>query len=235
MKKRIWELDVLRGICILAMVAVHLVFDLVYIYGVLTLAGFGQWLFNLLTQWGGVLFLLISGICVTLGNHPVRRGLTVFGCGMVCTLATCLMYWLGFMDQSVIIYFGVLHCLGICMLLWPLVKKLPAWALGILGVLLAAVGLYLPNLRVDTPWLIPLGLMYPGFASSDYFPLLPNLGFFLLGAVLGLTLYRKKQTLLPRVNEKNFMVRFFSVCGKWSLFIYLLHQPLITVALELIF
>ncbi len=235
MKKRIWELDVLRGICILAMVAVHLVFDLVYIYGVLTLAGFGQWLFNLLTQWGGVLFLLISGICVTLGSHPVRRGLTVFGCGMVCTLATCLMYWLGFMDQSVIIYFGVLHCLGICMLLWPLVKKLPAWALGILGVLLAAVGLYLPNLRVDTPWLIPLGLMYPGFASSDYFPLLPNLGFFLLGAVLGLTLYRKKQTLLPKVNEKNFMVHFFSVCGKWSLFIYLLHQPLITVALELIF
>ena len=235
MKKRIWELDVLRGICILAMVAVHLVFDLVYIYGVLTLAGFGQWLFNLLTQWGGVLFLLISGICVTLGSHPVRRGLTVFGCGMVCTLATCLMYWLGFMDQSVIIYFGVLHCLGICMLLWPLLKRLPAWALGILGVLLAAVGLYLPNLRVDTPWLIPLGLMYPGFASSDYFPLLPNLGFFLLGTVLGLTLYRKKQTLLPKVNEKNFMVRFFSVCGKWSLFIYLLHQPLITVALELIF
>ena len=235
MKKRIWELDVLRGICILAMVAVHLVFDLVYIYGVLTLAGFGQWLFNLLTQWGGVLFLLISGICVTLGSHPVRRGLTVFGCGMVCTLATCLMYWLGFMDQSVIIYFGVLHCLGVCMLLWPLLKRLPAWALGILGVLLAAVGLYLPNLRVDTPWLIPLGLMYPGFASSDYFPLLPNLGFFLLGTVLGLTLYRKKQTLLPKVNEKNFMVRFFSVCGKWSLFIYLLHQPLITVALELIF
>lgn len=235
MKKRIWELDVLRGICILAMVAVHLVFDLVYIYGTLTLEGFGQWLFDLLTQWGGVLFLLISGICVTLGSHPVRRGLTVFGCGMLCTLATWLMYWLGFMDQSVIIYFGVLHCLGICMLLWPLVKKLPAWALGILGVILVAVGLYLPNLRVDTPWLLPLGLMYPGFASSDYFPLLPNLGFFLLGAVLGLTLYRKKQTLLPKVNEKNFMIRFFSVCGKWSLWIYLLHQPLMTVALELIF
>lgn len=235
MKKRIWELDVLRGVCILAMVAVHLVFDLVYIYGVLTLEGFGQWLFDLLTQWGGVLFLLISGICVTLGSHPIRRGLTVFGCGTVCTLATWLMYWLGFMDQSVIIYFGVLHCLGICMLLWPLLKRLPAWALGALGVILAAVGLYLPNLRVDTPWLIPLGLMYPGFASSDYFPLLPNLGFFLLGAVLGLTLYRKKQTLLPKVNEKNVVVRFFSFWGKWSLLIYLLHQPLMTVALELIF
>lgn len=235
MKKRIWELDVLRGICILAMVAVHVIFDLVYLYGVLTLQGAGQWLFMLLTQWGGVLFLLISGICVTLGTHPVRRGLTVLGCGLLCTLVTWLMYTLGFMDKSVIIYFGVLHCLGVCMLLWPLMKKLPLWALGALGTAMVAVGLYIPRLLVDHPWLIPVGFVYPGFSSSDYFPLLPNLGFFLLGAVLGLTLYRRKQTLLPKVNEKNLLIRFFSACGKLSLFIYLLHQPLITLALELIF
>ena len=29
MKKRIWELDVLRGICILGVVIVHLIYDLV--------------------------------------------------------------------------------------------------------------------------------------------------------------------------------------------------------------
>ena len=32
MKKRIWELDAFRGICILGMVVVHLLFDMVYLY-----------------------------------------------------------------------------------------------------------------------------------------------------------------------------------------------------------
>lgn len=235
MKKRIWELDALRGICILAMVVVHLIFDLVYIYGVITLHGVGDWLFNLLTQWGGVLFLLISGICVTLGSHPIRRGMIVFGCGMLCTLVTWLMYVLDFQDKSIIIYFGVLHCLGICMLLWPLLKRLPLWVLGSLGAVLTALGFYVQNLRVDHPWLVPLGILYPGFSSSDYFPLLPNLGFFLLGALLGRSLYKKRQSLLPRVNEDNFLIRFLTFCGRASLFIYLLHQPVITVLLELIF
>ena len=32
MKHRIWELDAFRGICILGMVIVHLVFDLIDLY-----------------------------------------------------------------------------------------------------------------------------------------------------------------------------------------------------------
>ena len=234
MKKRIWELDAFRGICILGMVVVHLVFDLVYMYGLVDLQGAALWLFLLLTQWGGVLFLLLSGICVTLGSHPVRRGALVFSCGMLCTLVTWGMYALGMMDQSIVIYFGVLHCLGVCMMLWPLWKRLPVWALGGFGIGLTALGFYVQNLRVDFPWLIPLGLLYPGFASSDYFPLLPNLGFFLLGAVLGKLLYKNRQSLFPKVNERNLLIRFLTLCGKMSLFIYLLHQPVITVLLELI-
>ena len=31
-KQRIWELDALRGICVLGMVAVHFVYDLVELY-----------------------------------------------------------------------------------------------------------------------------------------------------------------------------------------------------------
>ena len=30
--KRIWELDAFRGLCVLGMVIVHLVFDVVYLY-----------------------------------------------------------------------------------------------------------------------------------------------------------------------------------------------------------
>lgn len=236
MKKRIWELDVLRGVCILGMVVVHLLFDLVYMYGELELSPAMEEIYGFLTEWGGVLFLLLSGICVTLGSHPVRRGLIVFGSGMLCTLVTWGMYRLDMQGEDIIIWFGVLHCLGICMLLWPLLKKLPVWAWALLGVAIIGAGLHIQGRIIfDEPLLMPLGFLYPGFSSSDYFPLLPNLGFFLIGAVLGKLLYSKKQTLLPKVNERNLVIRFFSLCGRWSLFIYLLHQPLLTGILELIY
>lgn len=227
MKKRIWELDVFRGICILGVIAVHFVYDMVELYRLV------QWdypaVFSFIKDWGGVLFLLLSGTCVTLGSRSVRRGLIVFGCGLVITAVTVAMYKLDIFNRSIIIYFGVLHCLGICMLLWPLFKKLPWWALLVCGAILTALGFWLRlQPAVDHHWLMVVGLPWRGFASSDYFPLLPYLGFFLLGAALGKTLYRRKESLMPNVNTKNIFIRFFSFCGRQSLWLYLLHQPLIS-------
>ena len=224
MTKRIWELDALRGLCILGMVLVHLLYDL-------RISGLMQehLLLTVAQDWGGVLFLLLSGICVTLGRHHIRRGLLVFLCGLLCTGVTAGMYLLGMAGKGMIIYFGVLHCLGACMLLWGLFSRLPRWLLGVLGAGMVIVGLvYVRVTLLDFPWLIPLGFMFPGFSTSDYFPLLPNLGFFLLGAVLGRTLYRSKETLLPRVNPQWGPIRFLCLCGKHSLWIYLLHQPILT-------
>ena len=34
MKKRVWELDAFRGLCVLGMVIVHFVYDLVELYGI---------------------------------------------------------------------------------------------------------------------------------------------------------------------------------------------------------
>ncbi len=232
-KERIWELDALRGLCILGMLIVHLVYDLVDLYGLVS------WeyppAFTFVQTWGGVLFLLISGISVTLGRHHLKRGLIVLGCGFVCTAVTAGMYFLGFAGKGMIIYFGVLHCLGVCMLLWQPVRKLPVWALAALGALAVAVGFWVVDPAVvDVVWLIPLGLTFPGFQSSDYFPLLPYFGFFLLGAVLGKTLYRKKQSLIPGVRESAPVIAFLRFCGKHSLWIYLLHQPVLSGVLYLV-
>ncbi len=226
MKKRIWELDVFRGICILGVIAVHFVYDMVELYGLV------EWdypaLFTFIRDWGGVLFLLLSGACVTLGSRSVRRGLIVFGCGLVITAVTAGMYLLELADRSIIIYFGVLHCLGICMLLWPLFRKFPWWALLLCGGILTALGFWLRTQPpVDHCYLMTVGLPWRGFASADYFPLLPYLGFFLLGAVLGRTVYRRKESLFPKANTKNIFIRFFSFCGRQSLWLYLLHQPIL--------
>ena len=50
MRKRIWELDALRGLCILGMVLVHLVYDIRDLYG---LADFAYpAVFNFVMHWG---------------------------------------------------------------------------------------------------------------------------------------------------------------------------------------
>ena len=227
MKKRIWELDVFRGICILGVIAVHFVYDMVELYGLV------EWeyppLFSFIKDWGGILFLVLSGVCVTLGSRSIRRGAIVLASGLVITGVTVGMYLTGMQGIGIIIYFGVLHCLGLCMLLWPLFKKLPWWALLLCGAVLTYLGFYLQQLPpADAYWPMVFGVPWEGFISSDYFPLLPNFGFFLLGSALGKTLYRKKESLLPKVNEKNILIRFFAGCGRQSLWLYLLHQPVLS-------
>ncbi len=227
MKKRIWELDAFRGLCILGMVLVHLFYDLTTLYAIVDwkLPGW----FHFLQRWGNVFFLLLSGICVTLGHHHVKRGLIVFGAGMLCTLVTVAGWKLGLFAKGMCIWFGVLHCLGICMLLWGLFRKFPKWLLVALSAAMIAVGLYIGEKSlVSYPWLVPLGFLYGGFESADYFPLLPNLGFFLLGAVLGQWLYPKQESWLPNVNQKNPLIRVLLFFGKHSLIIYLVHQPLLS-------
>jgi len=231
-KKRIWELDALRGVLMIAIMAYHLFYDLVFLFSLIELnTPFLKGLYRFCNDWLGSPFLFLSGLCATLGSRPVRRGLQVIGGGILITAATTGMYLLGFAGKDIIIYFGVLHCLGTCMLLWPLFKKLPTPVLLILGITLAAVGLFVvDDMRVDFPWLVPLGLVPRGFASSDYFPLLPNLGYFLIGTFLGKTLYREKQTLLPSISPSCLPVRFLSFIGRHSLILYLLHQPVLAAA-----
>lgn len=224
MKQRIWELDALRGFSILCVIVIHFLYDLRTFVGISV--GNGP-VMSAVQQYGGVVFVILSGLCVTLGSRSFRRGLVVFACGMVITLVTAGMVWLGMAHRSVLIRFGVLHLLGVCMMLWPLFKKLPPWALGVLGTAIVVLGYWFSTVTVEISWLFPLGLTARGFSSGDFFPLFPHLGWFLLGSLAGKTLYANKSTRFPRVSDKLRPVRALCWCGRHSLWIYLLHQPLL--------
>lgn len=226
MKKRIWELDAARGLALLGMLIVHLIYDLVELVGVFSWQEPAWFLF--VKNNCGFIFLVISGVSASLGSRSLRRGIQVFLCGLLCTAVTGVMYLLGWADRSIVIYFGVLHCLGVCMVLWHWLRRLPSWLTAGLGLLLTAAGLVLGQLYLDVHWsLIPLGLCPVWFHSSDYFPLLPNLGFFLLGAELGRMLYREKKTRLPQINADCPPIRLLRTMGSHSLWIYLFHQPVL--------
>lgn len=226
-KTRIWELDAIRGFCILCVIVIHFVFDLQYFVGLdLQLPA----LYLFIQNNGGVLFILVSGICATLGSRSFRRGTIVFCSGLLISLVTYGMIALGMAGKDAVILFGILHFLGFAMMIYPLLKKFPTVLLAPLGAVMIVTGYILLRRSFDTPgylhWLFVFGIRYPGFAAGDYFPLLPYLGWFMEGIVLGRTLYKEKKTLFPRVNARIAPLRFFQACGRHSLLIYLVHQPL---------
>ena len=155
----------------------------------------------------------------------------VFGAALVISYVTFFMVNVLNFPSDMLIWFGILHMLGVCMMLFPLFKRLLGVGAGlVLGVGFVALGVWFESFCIPVNLLFPLGLRAQGFyCGGDYFPLLPGFGWFLLGAVIGRTAYRKKQSLLPRVNAANPVIRFFSFCGRHSLLIYMLHQPVLTI------
>ena len=74
-----------------------------------------------------------------------------------------------------------------------------------------------------------------GFKSlgSDYFSLMPWVGWTLIGAFLGKTIYAKKESLLPKLDGK--WNKPFAYAGNKSLWIYIFHQPFWIVILAIVF
>ncbi len=228
MKKRVWELDFIRGGAILIMIAIHLAVDLMLAGKIEYIESSFFWFVKL---YGGIIFVLISGICAEFSKNNLKRGLVVFGCGMLLTIVTAALYKLGICPQDILIQWGVLHLIGFSMMIYPLYKKLPKPAALILALAILAAGYYLrAEVWTTNPYLLPLGIEPVGFKTRDWYPILPNTGWFMLGSLLGRTLYREKLSLFPDGPQENAIVSFLSRVGRNSLRIYLISQPLTYIA-----
>lgn len=155
------------------------------------------------------------------------RGLKIFCYGLLITAVTWIFLRRDF------IAFGVLHLIGVSTVLaFPLLKRKKAVLIA--GLTYIAVGLLLSNFFFDFSSLLWLGFVPKGYSSVDYFPLFPWFGVFLVGVFFGKILYPefKRKFRLPDFSQNAFG-GFVQFLGRHSLFIYLLHQPLILSALWL--
>ena len=229
---RIWEIDAIRGLLILCVIASHTLYYASFILRRFTLPP----LIEFVMQYGGLLFVVLSGLSATLGRRSFRRGLLVFAGGMVLTLGSLAAVHLGWLTEDMVIRFGVLHLLGFAMMIYPLLKKLPSPVLLGFGLAVLALGYWFQFRPVltESRYLFALGLRYPGFTSGDYFPIAPHLGWFSLGIVLGRSLYAEKKTRLPQVNPETPILRFLRWCGRNSLYIFILHLPIIGAIMMLL-
>jgi uncharacterized membrane protein len=233
-KLRFWEVDALRGIAIILVVFYHFVWDVSYfeLYPVDVLSP--PW--QIFARGIGSTFIFILGLSLTLSynrevqrlGYPapfskfLRRGSKIFGLGLIITVVTYVAVGQGF------VIFGILHLLGLGIVLaYPLLRVNKWFSLGV-GLLLIGLGTYLNTLSVSHPWLIWLGLKQQGRLMVDFYPLFPWFGITLLGVFVGRVLYPQG---VPRLSVPDLSsalpVRGLRFLGQYTLLIYLVHQPIL--------
>nr|WP_308893930.1 heparan-alpha-glucosaminide N-acetyltransferase [Desulfosporosinus sp. PR] len=223
-KQRYKEIDILRAIAIALMVLFHFVYDLKEFAGVNIDYQAPFWF--TIGKASALLFIGLSGLSSGLSRSPVRRGYKVLLCAMFISAVTYLFL------REEYIRFGILHFLGVSMILSPLLQKLSSRKLMISACVIAVLGFWFATLTVKTSLLLPLGLMYEGFGTIDYYPLFP----YLAVTILGILAYRRFYAF--RIVSLSTPFRAAALWVQWlsrnSLGIYLVHQPVFLLAIFLI-
>lgn len=244
-RKRVVFLDEVRGFAIICMVVYHILFDLKYLHGINVPVFFDfQGWFNIVRDVFAGAFIFISGSVCRFSRNNLKRGAQCFFLGMLITFVTA------FVTPDAPVYFGILHMLGISMLLFALLQNLLDRLPASLGIIISAVLFFLSfniprgYIGVETIFdislpfeiynaglLFPLGFKGAAFSSVDYFPLLPWFLLFIAGSYFGTYAQRG---VLPRFFYKPH-IGFLAAAGKHTIWIYMLHQPVVFVVLNLIF
>ncbi|MBP5177250.1 MAG: DUF1624 domain-containing protein, partial [Clostridia bacterium] len=181
--RRVTELDMLRGICILLMLFDHTMYDF---FGVMPDIFPGA--FTEGTLWHSVrdfaatwwtlpfrvygrlfvvfIFLSLTGISFSFSRSNLKRGFKLLGLGLVLTAGTTLADAVIGLNGRMIIVFGILHLMGTCVLIATLIEKLTArlpdnkWVYLIVGAALVIAGAFVHS---------PVGLFEYPVNAGDFF------------------------------------------------------------------
>ena len=244
MKKRIWELDFLRGFSIIMMVFDHLMYDLKSIPSwfsnyreidrpiVAAMVAFAR------SYWTGELranahlifvafFLLVSGISFSFSRSNWKRGLRFLAVAAIISLVTLPVE--EFTGLRIGIVFGIIHLFAVGTLFTYLIRRLIRNEYLILGIGIGILWLgvfwdftrvpYANSITWDNLFDIVIGRLGYG---ADYFGLVPYVGVILIGTVIGAWFYRGHASLLPKLDRG--WNRPFVWAGRNSLWIFVLHQ-----------
>jgi uncharacterized membrane protein len=227
--------DAARGVAIIMMVVYHSTYDLDTLGGYDIQSTTGSWAHFADVTAG--LFLFLVGVSLTISRARtsltgwrlfgkyLARGLRILAYGVVLTIVF-LALGMG------VVVFGILHLIGISIILaYPFLGL--RFTNLVLGVLIFVAGQYILVQGLDSQsfWLLPFGVVPEGVIMPDYRPLLPWFGVVLIGLFFGNVVYGDGRRPAVLEDKAPVLARPLLPPGRNSLFIYVIHQPIIIALL----
>lgn len=256
LNKRIVELDVLRGICVLLMVLDHIAVDFWYFapsffenfpgnskfFGSLYDVSLLYWdhparlIIRIVVVF---LFMMLVGISSTFSRSNLKRGIKLLIVSLILTIGSfALAHIIG--DYDIVILFGTLHAISVSLLILSLFEIFihNKWFYLITGLIMYGVGLFINieimeyraytlNNMFDLFFKTILGTIQGGGDSSGIFLVL---GPSFIGYFIGLALYSEKKSIFNAKYSNN-PITFI---GRNALIIYLLHQVVLVLLVSLL-
>ena len=232
---RFWEVDAARGIAIIMMIVYHCTYDLDTLggYHIQSTTGY----LALFADVTAGLFLFLVGISLAISRTRtgltgwrlfgkyLARGLRILAYGMVLTIIF-LALGMG------VVAFGILHLIGFSIILAYPFLSLRLTNL-VLGTVIFIAGQYIlaQDLYSQSFWLLPFGVVPEGVIMPDYRPLLPWFGVVLIGLFFGNVVFGDGRQPAVVEDKAPVLAKPLLPLGRNSLFVYLIHQPIIIALL----
>lgn len=263
LKRRITEIDFIRGIAIVIMVLDHAMYDFGYLLPSLfknypnktqftiELAQFARKFWNWDVRVNVrffvlFIFLALTGISCSFSKNNLLRGVKLFVVSLILTLATYLFGKIT-NDRQITIVFGILHCISVTLILISvfdiLLKKVPfsKWIYLAIGVILTGTGAYLIFVNPK--------ITYAYYGSAPFYKILLNsiVGIWECGSdCYSLTFYGGQvfigvflgKLLYPErkslIVKGDYKDNFITFAGRHSLIVYIAHQVILPVLFSII-
>lgn len=224
--KRIALLDEIRGFCVLCMILYHGL-DILFRVGDWALCQNLYQILSPLEPFYAATFILLCGISSRLSRSNLRRGLKL---GAIALSISVVTLWVlpKFQITGVKDYFGILHLLALCILLFHFWEKVlsklpPTWGVLLFGASFMIAALFTPCETAETNLFFWLGFHNEHFFSADYFPLLPFGFVFFVGTYLGS--WAKEGAIPDWMYPRR--VPVFDWLGTHALLLYVTHVPVL--------
>lgn len=231
------EIDLIRGLAVIAMILYHLSWDIDNMGVGLNLS---QFTWDTGATLIGSTFLFLVGLSswiekenyspVKLYKKTARKFIRTFFAALIVSAIS-----FAYMPRTPI-YFGILHCISASYLALIIFQKAPRSLVLASTILILVLGNYFYFNPLQNPQLFWLAMSeFKGMA--DYYPFLPWSAVALIGYFCGkhlsptLKARNSKEEFLKQ-NKNKPLLNALTFLGKHSLIIYLVHQPILIFLLN---